>query len=123
MQEEGQRTEVVYVIGTPGGNTVKIGRTTNLPKRLADIQRMSPAPLAALWTHSGGSALEANLHRHFKALRSHGEWFTFRRDPVTLIQWAVQDRPWLRPKVDLTRKPAGPVAVPHDWFYQFGFPG
>jgi hypothetical protein len=120
---ESQQTEVVYAIGSPDSNMVKIGRTTNLDRRLADIQRMSPVPLAILWTHPGGSDLEANLHRHFKALRSHGEWFTFRQDPVTLIQWAVQDRPWLRPKVSLTRTTGAPIALPHDWFYQFGFPG
>lgn len=120
---ESQQAEVVYVLGTPESNVVKIGRTTNLDRRLADIQRMSPVPLVALWAHPGGSVLEANLHRHFKALRSHGEWFTFGRDPVPLIQWAVQDQPWLRPKVSLERKAAPPVALPHDWFYQFGFPG
>jgi hypothetical protein len=118
-----QRTEVVYVIGTPGGNTVKIGRTTNLDRRLADIQRMSPVALIVLWTHPGGSDLEANLHRHFRALRSHGEWFTFRRAPMTLIQWAVQDQPWLRGKVSLTRRAGAPIALPRDWFFQFGFPG
>lgn len=115
--------EVVYVLGTSDSNTVKIGRTTNLNQRLAAIQRMSPIPLSILWTHPGGSQLEANLHRHFKALRSHGEWFTFGRDPVPLIQWVVQDQSWLRPKVNLTRPPAAPIAIPHDWFYQFGFPG
>ena len=118
-----ERAEVVYVLGTPGSNTVKIGRTTNMVQRLAAIQRMSPVPLKVLWTHPGGAELEANLHRHFRALRSHGEWFTFRRDPVSLIRWAVEDCPWLRPKVSLTRKAAGLLAVPHDWFHQFGFPG
>lgn len=118
-----QPAEVVYALGTPGSNVVKIGRTTNLDRRLADIQRMSPVPLTTLWTHPGGSELEANLHRHFKGLRSHGEWFTFRRDPVTLIQWAVEDQPWLRTKVSLKRKADPPIALPHDWFYQFGFPG
>lgn len=101
---EPQSTEVVYVLGTPGSSIVKIGRTTNLSKRLADIQRMSPVPLEALWTHPGGHDLESNLHRHFKAMRSHGEWFTFRQDPVTLIRWAVADEPWLRPKVILTKE-------------------
>lgn len=120
---EPQQPELVYVLGTHGSDTVKIGRTTNLNQRLAAIQRMSPVPLTILWTRPGGADLETNLHRHFRALRSHGEWFTFGRDPVPIIQWAVQDRPWLRPKVDLTRKARGPIAVPHDWFYQFGFPG
>jgi hypothetical protein len=115
--------ELVYALGTPGNNMVKIGRTTNLERRLADIQRMSPTPLAVLWTHPGGSELEANLHRHFKALRSHGEWFAFQKDPVALIQRATEDQPWNRPKVSLTRAAAPLIAVPHDWFYQFGFPG
>jgi hypothetical protein len=95
--------EVVYVIGTPGSNTVKIGRTTNLAKRVADIQRMSPVPLAALWTHPGGHELETQLHRHFADFRSHGEWFAFRLNAVQLIQWAVEDEPWHRPKISLKK--------------------
>lgn len=101
-----QPQEVVYVLGTPGSSTVKIGRTIDLVKRLADIQRMSPVPLHALWTHSGGCELETNLHRQFSALRTHGEWFTFGGDPVVSVQWAVKDEPWLRPKVSLKKKVA-----------------
>lgn len=93
-----QPGEVVYVLGTPGSNVVKIGRTTNLPKRLADIQRMSPVPLVVLWTCLGGHELETNLHRHFKAIRSHGEWFSFTEDPVDLIRSAVSARPWVTAK-------------------------
>jgi hypothetical protein len=95
--------EVVYVLGTPGSNTVKIGRTTNLTKRLADIQRMSPVPLAALWHCPGNHELETRLHRQFANLRSHGEWFTFRRDAVQLIRWAVEDEPWNRKKISLRK--------------------
>lgn len=95
--------EVVYVLGTPGSNTVKIGRTTNLAKRVAEIQRMSPVPLAALWHCPGGHELERRLHRHFADLRSHGEWFVFRRDAVQLIRWAVEDEPWSRQKVSLKK--------------------
>lgn len=98
MPEPSPPTEIVYMLGTPGSNTVKIGRTTNLRKRLADIQRMSPVPLAALWTHPGGSELETNLHHHFAPLRSHGEWFAFESDPVQAISEAVSKRPWLAPK-------------------------
>lgn len=88
--------EVIYVLGTPGSNTVKIGRTANLTKRVADIQRMSPVPLDVLWTHPGGSELEAALHRHFADQRSHGEWFTFDDDPLQAVQEAVAEE--LRPK-------------------------
>jgi hypothetical protein len=90
-------TELVYVLGTPGSNTVKIGTTANLRRRLADIQRMSPVPLEAFWTCPGGRDLETQLHRHFKGFRSHGEWFTFTSgDPVQLIQAAVETQPWVK---------------------------
>jgi hypothetical protein len=96
--------EVVYVLGTSGSRTVKIGRTIDLTKRLSEIQRMSPVPLQALWSHPGGCELETNLHRQFSALRTHGEWFTFGGDPVVSVQWAVADQPWLREKVSLKKQ-------------------
>jgi hypothetical protein len=115
------KSEVVYVLGTPGSNTVKIGRTIDLTKRLAEIQRMSPVPLEALWSHPGGYELETNLHRQFSALRTHGEWFTFGGDPVVSVQWAIDDQPWLREKVSLKKatkrgrsRAGSPVALPSD---------
>lgn len=101
---EQQPNEVVYVLGAPGSNTVKIGRTNDLAKRLAEIQRMSPVPLQALWNHPGGYELETNLHRQFSALRTHGEWFSFGGDPVHSVQWAIADQPWLRDKISLKKK-------------------
>lgn len=86
--------EVVYVIGTPGSNTVKIGRTVDRAKRLATIQRMSPVPLEVLWSHPGGHELETQLHRHFHNIRSHGEWFSFEADPVEAVRGAVESKPW-----------------------------
>ncbi|MFI6491248.1 GIY-YIG nuclease family protein [Streptomyces sp. NPDC050564] len=103
--------ECVYVIGTPGVNVVKIGTTNQPDRRLRDIQRMSPLPLAILWSHPGGRELEMNLHKHFKNLRSHGEWFEFHADPVRLVRWAVEDQPWLRPKVSLKRLAGIPAAA------------
>ena len=104
-------TEIVYVLGTPGSHTVKIGRTTNLAKRVAEIQRMSPVPLVVLWTHPGGHELETNLHRHFAPSRSHGEWFTFASgNPVQEIKAAVEATPWLkRSRISLERKVVRPT--------------
>lgn len=95
--------ERVYVIGTPGSSTVKIGRSINVERRLADIQRMSPVPLEVLWSTPGGHELETALHRHFRPYRSHGEWFRFHRPAAPLIRRAVEDKPWLRPKVKLKK--------------------
>ncbi|GFE20077.1 GIY-YIG nuclease family protein [Streptomyces nigrescens] len=102
------KNEWVYVLGPPGGTLVKIGRTINLAKRVAEIQRMSPVPLEILWSHPGGHELETNLHRHFAALRSHGEWFAFTEDPVARVRSAVELKPWLAPKPKKPKAPRAP---------------
>lgn len=101
--QTGARAEVVYVLGAKGSPTVKIGRSIDLAKRFADIQRMSPTPLEILWSYPGDHELETRLHRHFRKLRSHGEWFTFEGSPVEAIKEAVEQRPWL----DVTRRRGG----------------
>lgn len=103
-----QKEEWVYVLGPPGGTLVKIGRTINLAKRIAEIQRMSPVPLEILWSYPGGHELETNLHRHFADLRSHGEWFAFTEDPVTEVRQAVELKPWLAPKPEKPKPPPRP---------------
>lgn len=102
------KEEWVYVLGPPGGALVKIGRTINLTKRVAEIQRMSPVPLEILWSHPGGHELETNLHRHFANLRSHGEWFAFTEDPVAEVRRAMELKPWLAPKPEKPKPPPRP---------------
>lgn len=84
-------SEVVYLIGDRTSGRVKIGRSVNANERIRDIQAMSPIALEILWTHSGGAALETQLHRHFGGRRLHGEWFEFdtAEEAVTLIAAAV----------------------------------
>lgn len=108
-----KRAEVVYVLGSQGSHTVKIGRTVDLVKRLSDIQRMSPSRLEVLWSHPGGAGLETRLHRHFRNLRSHGEWFVFEDSPVEAIKQAVEQQPWLN-KIPRRRgrPPRDPNATP-----------
>jgi len=99
--------ECVYVIGTPGSDIVKIGRSTNLPKRLEAIRRMCPVPLEVLWRTPGGCDLEYGLHGHFASIRSHGEWFRFVDvDPVAAIRQAVESGAWRIPLAQ--RSPAPP---------------
>lgn len=80
----------VYVIGHDGNNVVKIGKADDVGDRLAGIQRMCPVKLHLRTQFDGGYELETALHRHFKHLRSHGEWFDFGDlDPVTEITAAA----------------------------------
>jgi hypothetical protein len=84
------RESVVYVIGSSQSHLVKIGRTDDPSRRVADIQRMSPVPLSLLWATPGGADLEARLHRRFAAHRQHGEWFDFGdADPVATVRGEI----------------------------------
>jgi hypothetical protein len=84
--------QVVYAIGTTSGATIKIGTTTNLPRRFAAIQAMSPQPLVIHWHTRGGADLEHHLHGVFRERRQHGEWFDFSGDDdvVRLIADAAE---------------------------------
>lgn len=115
-----QPSEYVYVIGSADSSVIKIGRTTDVDRRLADIQRMSPLKLSVLWKTEGAAALELALHRWFSSSRSHGEWFDFGGlDAVELIEEASreiasQGAPQTEPtrKPDSARRSSGGIADP-----------
>lgn len=87
----------VYLIGSPGVSSIKIGFSRHPQKRLSQIQCMSPVPLQLLWTHPAWPEMEAYLHQTFAGSRSHGEWFTFDSDPVAQVAQAVAAREASRP--------------------------
>ncbi len=83
-------TVTVYLIGSAGGGLVKIGQTSDVRRRLGEIQRMSPVLVEVLWQSTGDAALEKKLHRAFARLRVHGEWFDFGdSDPVSVVNQAA----------------------------------
>lgn len=74
---------IVYVIEQDG--YVKIGSTTTLKKRLAQLQTGCAVPLRLVGTCSGGFAREKALQREFGAWRRHGEWFKFPPDVMATL--------------------------------------
>lgn len=68
---------MIYVIGTPASTRVKVGFSADPQRRLTEIQRMSPVPLAILATWPGGQPMETELHRAMSDYHSYGEWFDF----------------------------------------------
>lgn len=70
----------VYVIGF--GPYVKIGMTTNLDLRMANLQTPEPVRLYALL--DGWRQLELSLHQQFSEYRLQGEWFLKKG---TLVDW------------------------------------
>lgn len=64
---------VVYAIAV--GHMVKIGYTSDLGRRMKEIQSACAERIDCLGTAPGGRPLEAALHRQFASARRHGEWF------------------------------------------------
>lgn len=91
VSPDGDKRQVVYVIGQPGQRVAKIGTTSNLRARLRAIQTGCPVRLEVLWTCPGGRVLESWLHRAFGERRLEGEWFDFGEyDPVLSVQKTVE---------------------------------
>ena len=70
----------VYFVEAVSTGLVKIGWTSNLEKRLYALRRGNAVELVLLKCIPGDRAVEAALHRRFRAYRVRGEWF--RVDPL-----------------------------------------
>ena len=73
--------EFVYFIA--GAGLIKIGFTTDLDRRLNEIQSLSPVRVWLIHSFPGGYAHERELHRMFAPHRKWGEWFA--EKPV--LEW------------------------------------
>lgn len=83
ITETGRNRSVVYFIKNRYGE-VKIGKATNVSKRLSQLKSGSPSDLYVFRTISGGIAEEKWLHKHFNHLRIRGEWFKFSEEMETI---------------------------------------
>jgi len=68
---------VVYFIIRRGMPGVKIGTTTNLSKRLSELQSSTPDYLFVFGTLPGDKVVEKILHKKFATNRIRGEWYEF----------------------------------------------
>lgn len=68
---------VIYFIRS--GRHVKVGHTTNLPKRLSELQTGNPAPCFVEKVIPGTKGQEEALHQHLSELgfQSRGEWYAW----------------------------------------------
>lgn len=99
---------VVYYLGDPETQQVKIGSTTRLATRFANIRIQRPA-LVLLAAEPGYNDLERERHRRFRGVRvsHHGgnrEWY---RKTPELMEWVndvrrVYGDPWQMPQVAVT---------------------
>lgn len=64
----------VYFVRGAAGH-IKIGFSSDVPKRIEALQCSSPEPLELLATMPGNMAIERALHSRFERARVAGEWF------------------------------------------------
>lgn len=70
--------DLVYFLYSAG--LIKIGYTSDIYKRFADLKNMGGAPAQLIAVVPGNKSCEKSLHRIFKADRKHGEWFQISAD-------------------------------------------
>jgi hypothetical protein len=77
----------VYIIEAVGTGRVKIGRATDVFKRIESLQTSSPFPLKlrAAWSN-GDPQLEQKLHARFAKERVQGEWFEIPPELAAMIE-------------------------------------
>lgn len=75
----------VYFIEAVGSGRVKIGIASSLNRRFEELSCASPFPLSVLATIPGGIEEETKLHRDYKHLRVHREWFLLQGDLLDFI--------------------------------------
>lgn len=79
----------LYFIEAVDSGFIKIGRSLNPELRLKQLEAGSPNQLVILGKVSGGSELEAELHKRFSAHRERGEWFRATRELRDFIKEAT----------------------------------
>ena len=77
----------VYFIEAVGSGRVKIGRSTDVPKRLYTLDKAasSPFPFAFLGAVPESEFCETELHHRFAQYRVHKEWFTLSDEILAFI--------------------------------------
>lgn len=76
------------------GDSVKIGHTRNIVKRLANMQVGTPEPLNCLAVLQGQGWQEPVWHRAFEDRRRGGEWFRWGHQLETAISLAREGKDW-----------------------------
>lgn len=118
----------VYFITFEGG-PIKIGKALDVKKRLSALQTSSPETLFVLGAISGGSEMEASLHKQFSHLRLRGEWFRRESELLSFIEESRDISLWPESvpilkleRIDGDSTNFGPVqAIAGEWKGQYGY--
>lgn len=65
---------------------LKIGYTSDINKRITDLQVSCPVKLTLVGLIDGDMVDESALHEKFRKFHSHGEWFTYTKELYQYVQ-------------------------------------
>jgi hypothetical protein len=65
----------IYFARRESDGAIKIGFSSDVPRRLIELRKKTKCRVSLLGSTSGGSAVERRLHRRFAHLHLDGEWF------------------------------------------------
>jgi len=80
----------VYFIQAAQLGLIKIGFSSNVPKRLLSLKTGCPDDLVILKIIPGGQEIERILHKKFADIRVKGEWFSPTKELMAFITEAAQ---------------------------------
>lgn len=78
----------VYFFRTWDSGKIKIGFTSNLSRRLDQLESACGERLDQVYAFVGDRDMEQMLHRHFAEERLHGEWFEPSGRLLKFLNWA-----------------------------------
>ncbi|MBD7992813.1 GIY-YIG nuclease family protein [Ochrobactrum sp. Sa2BUA5] len=76
---------VGYVYFLRSGDTVKIGFSRSVPKRVKSLSAATPHETEVLKVIPGTNQTERYFHTHFRAYRQKGEWFRLEGDLAAFL--------------------------------------
>lgn len=89
---------VYFVKACDKSKQIKIGRTSDIGKRLSSLQTGSPVKLKIIGiiecrSDAHSKEIETELHKMFAPYRTHGEWFRSTQNMLNFIRAANEKNP------------------------------
>jgi len=79
-----------YILKTKGYDYYKIGRSSNVEKRIKSLQTNCPFQLEILIKVADSSLNEKYWLKNFKEYKTHGEWFKFQDKQVRELRYIIK---------------------------------
>lgn len=86
---------------------VKIGYTSDISRRISDLQISCPVKLTLVGLIEGDMIDESSLHERFKKFHSHGEWFRYTKEICQYVQSLDKSLLWKHGFDDNKKTPNG----------------